>query len=138
MDIVGFEDIPPMKGIDTTIKFMFPKDVGMIFAVLRLRNGQKFPEHFHKVCEEVYYVTEGRGVITIGDESREIRKGDAVLIRPNNYHTIQNVSSELLELVAVRTPYLVGDSYMRDGNRDKGWRKTLNEYIDEVDKVTHG
>ena len=41
---------------------------------------------------EFYYVTSGRGLMTIGDETREINQGDLVHIPPDTVHSLRPVS----------------------------------------------
>jgi quercetin dioxygenase-like cupin family protein len=41
---------------------------------------------------EFYYVTAGRGIMTIEDEEREIRQGDLVHIPPMAIHSLRPVS----------------------------------------------
>ena len=36
--------------------------------------------HHHEVIEEIYYVIEGKGVMKIDDEEREVGEGDAIYI----------------------------------------------------------
>ena len=47
--------------------------------------------HSHPT-HEFYYVTNGRGIMTIGDESREIAQGDLVHIPPDTVHSLRPVS----------------------------------------------
>ena len=49
--------------------------------------------HLHKHhTYEFYYVISGRGIMTIEDESREIRQGDLVKIPPDALHSLRPVS----------------------------------------------
>ena len=52
--------------------------------------GEVFP-HSHPT-HEFYYVTAGRGLMTIGDETREIAQGDLVHIPPDTIHSLRPVS----------------------------------------------
>ena len=38
--------------------------------------------HYHRVTEELYFFTAGRGRMTLGDEEREVAPGDCVVIPP--------------------------------------------------------
>ena len=53
--------------------------------------GSAVYPHEHPT-HEFYYVTSGRGTMTIGDESREISQGDLVHIPPNVVHSLRPVS----------------------------------------------
>ncbi len=50
--------------------------------------GQGTREHFHKTQEEIYYIVEGRGSITIGDETTEVSAGDMVFSPADVPHSI--------------------------------------------------
>ena len=52
--------------------------------------GAVFP-HEHPT-HEFYYVTSGRGTMTIGDEQREIKQGDLVHIPPDTIHSLRPIS----------------------------------------------
>ena len=52
--------------------------------------GYVYP-HEHPT-HEFYYVTSGRGIMTIAGEEREIRQGDLVYIPPDTVHTLRPVS----------------------------------------------
>ena len=56
-----------------------------------LGDGEVHP-HKHPTFE-FYYVLSGRGLMTISDETREIRQGDLVKIPPNAVHSLKPVSS---------------------------------------------
>ena len=48
--------------------------------------------HQHST-HEFYYVTSGRGIMTIASEEREIRQGDLVHIPPDVVHSLRPVSA---------------------------------------------
>ncbi len=47
--------------------------------------------HTHPT-HEFYYVTSGRGTMTIADEDREISQGDLVYIPPDTVHSLKPIS----------------------------------------------
>jgi mannose-6-phosphate isomerase-like protein (cupin superfamily) len=47
--------------------------------------------HAHPT-HEWYYVTAGRGVMTVGDDDRDITQGDLVYIPPNVVHSLRPVT----------------------------------------------
>ena len=65
------------------------------------RNTQ---EHFHTQTEEIYYVTHGRGRIRIDGESREVKPGDAIAIRPGQRHKLWNTGPDVLRLLCCCAP----------------------------------
>ena len=60
---------------------------------LALLQGAPSPPGYTRFRQsnEFYYVTAGRGLMTIGDEEREIRQGDLVHITPNAVHSLRPV-----------------------------------------------
>lgn len=73
-------------------------------AEARLEPGQSTQEHFHKVVEEIYYITHGSGRMRIGEETREVRVGDAIAIPPGCRHKIWNTGSDVLRLLCCCAP----------------------------------
>src|SRR4029077_19336059 len=59
-------------------------------AEARLPPGERTTPHYHPVTEEIYYILEGTGRITIGDETREFGPEDSIAIPPGAVHTICN------------------------------------------------
>lgn len=57
--------------------------------------------HFHRGVEEIYYVLNGDGEVTLNKETAAIHKGDAVPIRYNEAHSFAASGSSDLELMIV-------------------------------------
>ena len=60
--------------------------------------------HYHRELEEIYYITSGRGLMTVGDESREVAAGDAVYVPRGLKHSLANTGSEPIRLLLVCGP----------------------------------
>ena len=60
--------------------------------------------HYHKVIEEIYYVTGGEGVMIIDGVEQKIVVGDAVVIRPGERHSVRNESPAALRMIVTCTP----------------------------------
>ena len=60
--------------------------------------------HHHRQLEEVYYIVSGRGLMTVGDETREVGPGDAVFIPRDHRHTLKNTGDEPIKLLLVCGP----------------------------------
>lgn len=73
-------------------------------AEARLEPGLSTQEHFHKVVEEIYYITHGSGRMRIGEETREVRVGDAIAIPPGSRHKIWNTGKDVLRLLCCCAP----------------------------------
>jgi quercetin dioxygenase-like cupin family protein len=53
--------------------------------------GYVYP-HSHPT-HEFYYVTSGRGVMTVGEEDRDVQQGDLVYIPPDVVHSLRPATS---------------------------------------------
>ena len=60
--------------------------------------------HRHRVTEELYHVTAGAGVMTLGGESFDMRAGDTVCIPPGTPHRIRNAGAVPLRILCACTP----------------------------------
>ena len=70
----------------------------------RLEPGQAVTPHFHRETEEVYYILEGEGVMTVGGEQRDVSAGDAILIPLNAIHSLENTGATSMRIVLVCGP----------------------------------
>jgi len=61
--------------------------------------GASDGKHRHGGVEEVYYVVNGSGRVVVGDETVEIRTGDAVPIRLNEVHSFLSAGPADLEMM---------------------------------------
>jgi mannose-6-phosphate isomerase-like protein (cupin superfamily) len=60
--------------------------------------------HRHRQIEEIYYIVCGRGLMTVGSESREVGAGDAVYIPRGQRHTLKNTGDDPIKLILVCGP----------------------------------
>lgn len=76
--------------------------------------GVEVIEHHH-IMEEVYLVMSGQGMMKIKGVEQRMKKGDAVVILPNERHSIRNDSeTEPLRLIVVCTPPWAPEHLMFD------------------------
>ena len=73
-------------------------------AEARLSAGASTQEHFHKVTEEIYYITHGTGRIRIEGEVQQIKPGDAIAILPGKRHKLWNTGNGELRLLCCCAP----------------------------------
>ena len=74
--------------------------------------GAAVTRHFHRETEEVYYVLEGAGRMTVGVEVREVSAGDAVYIPRGAAHTLENTGAAPMTILLVCGPaYSVSDHH---------------------------
>ena len=65
----------------------------LFFAHAVLKPGKEIETHVDPY-EEVYYLLSGRGVMTVGDESREVTAGDAIWLPCGVPHRLINDGDE--------------------------------------------
>jgi mannose-6-phosphate isomerase-like protein (cupin superfamily) len=78
--------------------------------------GGATAEHFHVLSEELYFFTGGRGHLRVGDEYRDVRAGDCVVISPGAIHKLTNTADEPLKLLCCcAPPYSDDDTVLTGG-----------------------
>lgn len=60
--------------------------------------------HAHEGSDKVYYVLEGTGHFTIGEEEQDLTQGQAVIARAGEPHGVRNASNENLVLLVTMAP----------------------------------
>ena len=102
MDVRSIEDVEPIVEHNGTVPVWWMiksrefKDItegGFLELVneFEVAGGGYVEPHSHPT-HEFYYVLNGRGIMQIGDEEREVRQGDLVHIPPDVVHTLRPVS----------------------------------------------
>lgn len=66
--------------------------------------GGETAEHYHRRSEEIYLFTAGTGRMRLGDEERDVRAGDTVVIEPGVRHKLWNPGEEPLVLLCCCAP----------------------------------
>jgi len=60
--------------------------------------------HRHRTSEELYHITAGHGLMTLGQEHFMVGPGDTVCITPGTPHCIENTGSEPLRILCCCAP----------------------------------
>jgi len=74
------------------------------FRISRYAPNAYVQEHVHKVQEQVYYVLEGEGVLTLDKERHLMRPHDYVYVPPGVRHSFTNTGTAGLVFLVVTTP----------------------------------
>lgn len=81
-------------------------------AEATLEPSQSTERHYHRATEEIYLVTKGSGEVEVDGETKRVRPGDAILIPPGAWHTLENNgTSELVVLCTCSPPYSHDDTF---------------------------
>lgn len=74
------------------------------FRISRYAPAACVGEHVHAVQEQIYYVIEGEGVLTLDDERHLMRPHDYVYVPPGVRHSFTNTGTGGLVFFVVTTP----------------------------------
>jgi mannose-6-phosphate isomerase-like protein (cupin superfamily) len=66
--------------------------------------GGKTLLHKHRLTEEIYHITEGSGIMTLGSEEFEVRVGDTICIAPGTPHRVRNTGEKELKILCCCAP----------------------------------
>ena len=102
MDVRSIEDVAPVVEHNGTVPVWWlasPREMHDItvgghlelVSEFEVAGGGLVDPHSHPT-HEFYYVTAGKGIMTIAGEEREITQGDLVHIPPDAIHSIRPVS----------------------------------------------
>ena len=78
--------------------------------------GARTQLHRHALTEELYHVTAGSGLMTLGDSCFKVGVGDTVLIAPGTPHRIEATGAEPLRILCCCSPpYSHDDTELLEG-----------------------
>jgi mannose-6-phosphate isomerase-like protein (cupin superfamily) len=66
--------------------------------------GERTLLHRHAVTEELYHITSGSGLMTLGEQRFAVAPGDTVLIPPGTPHCIEASGEQPLRLLCCCSP----------------------------------
>lgn len=61
--------------------------------------------HKHKGNEEIYYIVQGKGLMTVDGEKRVVHKGDAVITHSGSSHGLINTQNKPLKILVFEAKY---------------------------------
>ena len=81
--------------------------------------------HKHHKSEEIYHITSGEGLMTIGDEKFEVSACDTICIPPEKPHRIKNTGKgTLILLCCCSPPYSHNDTELLIEKKVKGGKSS--------------
>lgn len=104
---VAWQQFPGHFGGALSKALVGPENSGsrrLDFRISRYAPMAYVEEHKHKVQEQVYYVLEGEGVLTLDDERHLMRPHDYVYVPPGVRHSFANTGTGGLVFLVVTTP----------------------------------
>ncbi len=88
-------------------ELMHPKhhgNTGQSLAEALIPAGGETLLHAHRDTEEIYHITEGRGIMTLGEESFTVKAGDSIAIPSGTPHKIKNTEGTTLRILCCCVP----------------------------------
>jgi mannose-6-phosphate isomerase-like protein (cupin superfamily) len=104
-----YDSIPPYVTKDGSEirELMHPSVQGnrnQSLAEATVRPGMKTALHRHQLTEEIYHITSGAGMMTLGGERFSVAAGDTVCIAPGTPHCIANTGDAPLKILCACSP----------------------------------
>ena len=107
MSRVAWKEFPGHFGGALSKMLAGPDNVGssrVDFRISRYAPNAYVEEHTHQVQEQIYYVLEGEGVLTLEGERHLMRPHDYVYVPPGIRHSFTNTGTAGLVFLVVTTP----------------------------------
>lgn len=104
---IAWQEFPGHFGGALSKALVGPDNSGsrlMDFRISRYAPNACVQEHVHKVQEQVYYVLEGEGILTLGKEKHLMRPHDYVYVPPGVRHSFTNTGLAGLVFLVMTTP----------------------------------
>jgi mannose-6-phosphate isomerase-like protein (cupin superfamily) len=112
MDVANIDKAEPFVTKDGSTIRELHHTAEQSLAEATLEPDQATERHYHRSTEEIYVVLKGSGRMEVDGDTRMVRRGDAVLIPPGAWHTLENNgSSELRILCCCSPPYSHDDTF---------------------------
>ena len=80
-------------------------------AEASLAPGQATRRHYHALSEEIYFLLDGGGALTVDGEVVTVGEGDAILIPPGSWHELTAGTAGARLLCSCVPPYSEEDTY---------------------------
>ena len=74
---------------------------GRLYAIITLEPGCSIGSHVHENEMETYYIIKGEAEVSDNGDIVTVHAGDSVLTRSSEEHSIKNIGSDTLELMAL-------------------------------------
>ena len=77
--------------------------------------GSSTYHHYHERSEEIYHITQGEGIVIVGEERVKVTVGHSVCLPPGVHHSVENTGKEELKFLCMSSPrYLHEDTVIVD------------------------
>lgn len=117
MDVSALAAAEPFVTADgSTIRELFgpatTRAANQSLAEATIPAGEATQRHFHRHAEEIYFITQGTGLMELDGATRDVGPGDAILIPPGAWHQITaGAGADLHLLCCCAPPYSHDDTF---------------------------
>jgi len=123
-DVYSFKTVPNVCQQILREIFQHP-DFSMAHVTMGMTSSSLLHKHYK--MEEIYYITQGAGVIQVGSSEYRIHTGDFVAIPPNQEHKLGVIGERKLEhLVFALPPFDVKDVHVLNEKNNNPIQKDFN------------
>lgn len=107
--LVDYKDVKAYETKDgsTIRELMHPQQHGnrhQSLAEAIIPAGSKTALHLHRASEEIYHVTQGEAIMTLGMKTFNIKRGDTILIPALTAHCVENNHQQDLHILCACSP----------------------------------
>jgi mannose-6-phosphate isomerase-like protein (cupin superfamily) len=88
---------------------------GISFCVEQMEPGSKMRIHKHLNNDELIFIHQGQGTLTLGDRTIEVKTGAVAFVPRGTWHGLDNTGSEKLEMVFQYSPAGFEEFFIENG-----------------------
>ena len=98
MNAFAVEQLLAQQAKSNQLYYEFLRRPSLSMGLYVLPTGATDPQSPHAE-DEVYYVLEGQGMITVGDEQQPVKKGSVIFVAKDIVHFFHDIREQLVVLV---------------------------------------
>jgi quercetin dioxygenase-like cupin family protein len=84
------------------------------------------PEHNHNEYDEIQYIVEGEGIVSVGNKESQVQKGNLIMVSKNEQHCYTTASEQMVVLaIGMVSDKLNSDKLDKEIRIKKGGEKEV-------------
>jgi mannose-6-phosphate isomerase-like protein (cupin superfamily) len=88
---------------------------GISFCVEQMDPGRKMRIHKHLNNDELIFIHQGEGTLTLGDQAIEVKTGAVAFVPRGTWHGLDNTGSEQLQMIFQYSPAGFEEFFIENG-----------------------
>lgn len=84
---------------------------GALVQQIKIKPGETAASHYHQKQTEIFYFLNGNGYFIVNGEKISLQAGDALVVEPNDKHTVINETNQDFLYVAFKLNYAEQDLF---------------------------